>query len=88
MSSSGERSRVLVRDLRQVVSPVGTVAPLRGAALSEVDVLEEAFVLCEDGRIAEVGRMRDLGALGGDIDEVDGRGLCAITRPRARFERA
>ena len=78
MSPSGEPSRVLVRDLRQVVSPAGTGAPLRGAALGEVDVLEDAFVLCEDGRIAEVGRMRNLGTLEGDVEEVDGRGLCAI----------
>jgi imidazolonepropionase len=78
VSPSGEPSRVLVRDLRQVVSPAGTGAPLRGAALGEIDVLEDAFVLCEDGRIAEVGRMRDLGTLEGDVEEVDGRGLCAI----------
>jgi imidazolonepropionase len=69
---------VLVRDLRQVASPAGSDAPLRGAALRDVDVLEDAFVLCEDGRIAEVGRMRDLGVLDGDVEVVDGRGLCAI----------
>ena len=78
MSSSGELTRLLVRDLAQVASPAGTDAPLRGMALREVDVLEDAFVLCEEGRIAEVGRMRDLGPLGGDVEEVDGRGLCAI----------
>jgi imidazolonepropionase len=78
VSSSGEPSRVLVRDLRQVASPAGTDAPLRGTALGEVDVLEDAFVLCENGRVAEVGRMRDLGPLDGDVEEVDGRGLCAI----------
>ena len=53
-------------------------APLRGAALGEVDVVEDAFVLCEEGRITQVGRMRDLGPLDGDAEEVDGRGLCAI----------
>jgi len=78
VSSTGRSARVLVRDLRQVVSPAGTAAPLRGAALGEVDVLEDAFVLCEDGRIAEVGRMRDLDPLDGDVDEVDGSGLCGI----------
>ena len=78
MSPSDEPSRVLVRDLRQVASPAGTAAPLRGAALGEVDVLEDAFVLCQDGRVAEVGRMRDLGGLDGDVEEVDGSGLCAI----------
>jgi imidazolonepropionase len=78
VSSTGEPSRVLVRDLRQVASPAGTGAPLRGTALREIDVLEDAFVLCEDERIAEVGRMSDLGPLDGDVEEVDGRGLCAI----------
>jgi imidazolonepropionase len=78
VSSTGEPSRVLVRDLRQVASPAGADAPLRGSALGEVDVLEDAFVLCEGGRIAEVGRMSDLGPLDGDVEEVDGRGLCAI----------
>ncbi|HEU5064749.1 MAG TPA: imidazolonepropionase [Gaiellaceae bacterium] len=67
-----------MRDLRQVASPAGAGAPLRGAALRDVDVLEDAFVLCEDGRIAEVGPMRDLGSMDGDVEEVDGRGLCAI----------
>ena len=78
MSSSAEPSRLLVRDLKQVASPGGAGAPLRGAALHDVDVLEDAFVLCEGGLIAEVGRMRDLGPMDGDVAEVDGRGQCAI----------
>ncbi len=41
-------------------------------------VIEDAYVLCEDGRIAAVGRMRDLRALAGDVEEIDGRGLSAI----------
>jgi len=69
---------LLVRDLTQVATPAGDGAPLRGAALGEVDVLEDAFVLCEGDAIAAVGRMRDLPALDGDVVEVDGRGLCAI----------
>jgi imidazolonepropionase len=71
-------SRLLVRDLAQVVSPAGTDAPLRGRALGEIDVVEDAYVLCTGGRIADVGRMRDLGLLGGDVEELDGRGLCAV----------
>jgi imidazolonepropionase len=45
-----------------------------------VQVVEDAFVLCDGGRIAAVGRMRDLAdlALDGDVEELDGRGLCAI----------
>jgi imidazolonepropionase len=74
--------RLLVRDLEQLATPAGADAPLRGRALGEVDVLADAYILCEHGRIVEVGPMRELGqALGGDhagIEEVDGRGLCAV----------
>jgi imidazolonepropionase len=69
---------LLVRDLEQVASPAGAGAPLRGRALRDVDVVENAYVLCRDGVVAEVGRMRDLAPLGGDVDEVDGSGLCAV----------
>jgi imidazolonepropionase len=69
---------LLVRDLAQAVSPGGTGAPLRGAALREVDVVEDAYVLCRDGRIAEIGTMRRLPRVDGDVEEVDGRGRCAI----------
>ncbi|MGH3064568.1 MAG: hypothetical protein ACRDMK_09525, partial [Gaiellaceae bacterium] len=70
--------RLLVRDLRQLATPAGTDAPLRGAALGAVDVLEDAYVLCTEGRIDRVGRMRDLGTLGDDVEELDGRGLAAV----------
>jgi imidazolonepropionase len=70
--------RLLVRDLRQLATPAGSAAPLRGAALGEVDVLEDAYVLCADGRVESVGRMRDLGRLEGDVEELDGRGLAAV----------
>ena len=70
--------RLLVRDLAQVATPADTTTPLRGAALRDIAVIEDGYVLCEDGDIAAVGRMRDLGALGGDVFEVDARGLSAI----------
>jgi imidazolonepropionase len=70
--------RLLVRDLAQLATPAGGQAPLRGEALRAVDVLEDAFVLCEDGRVAAVGPMRDLGPLDGDVEEVDGSDRCAI----------
>jgi imidazolonepropionase len=69
---------LLVRDLAQLATPAGRDAPLRGPALGEVEVLEDAYVLCRGGSIERVGRMRDLRALDGEIVEVDGRGLCAI----------
>jgi imidazolonepropionase len=70
--------RLLVRDLAQVASPNPRTTPARGHDLAAVDVLEDAFVLCRDGTIEAVGRMRDLPALDGEIEEVDGRGLSAI----------
>ena len=78
MSSADSPARLLVRDLDQVVTPASAAAPLRGADLRRVDVLEGAFVLCEEGRIAEVGQMADLRVLDGDVEELDGRGLCAL----------
>jgi imidazolonepropionase len=77
-SEPGRPRGLLVRDLAQVASPAGPEAPLRGAALGEVDVLEDAYVMCDEGRIVAVGRMRDLGPLDGDVEEIDGRGLCAL----------
>jgi imidazolonepropionase len=73
-----EPSRLLVRDLRQLATPAGSTAPLRGAALAEIDVIEYAYVLCVDGRVTDVGRMRDLGSIQGEVEEFDGRGLAAI----------
>ena len=70
--------RLLIRDLAQVATPAGVDAPLRGAALGQLDVVEDAYVLCEDGRIAAVGRMRELDRLDGEVDELDGRGLAAV----------
>jgi imidazolonepropionase len=69
---------LLIRDLAQIATPADTNAPLRGRALRDVTVIENGYVLCENGRIAAVGRMRDLGSLDGDVEEVDGRGLSAI----------
>jgi imidazolonepropionase len=76
--AASEPKRLLVRDLAQVATAAGPSAPLRGRALGEVTVLEDAYVLCEDGRIGTVGRMRDLEPLGSDTEEVDGRGLSAV----------
>ena len=71
-------TRLLVRDLAQLVTHAGTAAPLRGDALGDVEVVEDAYVLCDDGRIEATGRMRDLEPLDGEVEEVDGRGLAAI----------
>jgi imidazolonepropionase len=71
-------TQLLIRDLAQIASPAGRSAPLRGAALGEIDVIENGFVLSEGDRIVEVGPMRELPVLARDVDEVDGRGLSAV----------
>jgi len=70
--------RLLVRDLAQVATPAGVGAPLRGADLGRLDMVEQAYVLCEGSRIVEVGEMRRLPVLAGDVEELDGRGLSAV----------
>jgi imidazolonepropionase len=70
--------RLLIRDLAQIATPATARAPLRGRELGAVDVIEDAYVLCDGGRIEEVGRMRDLGPLEGDVVELDGHGRAAI----------
>ena len=69
---------LLVRGLAQAATPAGRRAPLRGSDLGTVDVVEDAYVLCEADTIVAVGRMRDLKRVDGDVVEVDGRRLCAI----------
>lgn len=70
--------RLLIRDLEQVATPHGTGSPLRGDELGAVDVVENAYVLCSGGRIEAVGEMSHLQAPHGEVEEMDGRGLCAI----------
>jgi imidazolonepropionase len=75
-------TRLLVRDLVQLATPAANGGvPRRGPELGDVEVLEDAFVLCNEGRIEAVGRMRDLGALEdrlAGVDVLDGSGLCAV----------
>jgi imidazolonepropionase len=71
-------TRLLVRDLAQLATPAGGAAPLRGTALGEVDVVEDAYVLIRDGLVEQIGRMRDLPPLDGDVEEVYAHGLSAI----------
>ena len=70
--------KLLIRDLRQVVSPAGREAPLRGRSLGEVELIENGYVLCDGATIEAVGTMRELGPPPDDVAELDGRGLCAI----------
>ena len=68
---------LLIRNIRQLATPAGTTAPLRGKALRDVDVIEDAYVLCDGDHIVTVGRMRDL-SLGGDVEELDASDWCVI----------
>jgi imidazolonepropionase len=71
--------RLLIRDLAQLATPrAGHEVPLRGRALEDVEVIEDAYVLCVEGRIEAVGPMRELEIPGGELVERDGRGRCAI----------
>ena len=70
--------KLLLRDLRQVASPAGAGAPLRGRALGELDVIENGYVLCDGDTIEAVGRMSELGLVDSEVEDVDGSGLCAI----------
>ena len=78
MTPAAPPRRLLVRDIAQLVTPAGREVPLRGRELAEVRVLENAYLLCEDGRISAVGEMRALRPLEGDVLELDAAGACAI----------
>ena len=69
---------LLVHDLVQLVSPAGTAAPLRGAELGSVVQVDDAYLLIEDGRISAAGSMHELPPIAGQVEELDGSGLCAI----------
>jgi imidazolonepropionase len=56
----------------------GIDLPLRGEALRAVELHEDAYILCEDARIVDVGPMSRLSPLEGDVEELDGRGLSAV----------
>ncbi len=73
---------LLIRDLAQAVTPAAkegkAAQPLRGRSLGEVEIVDDAYVMCGGGTIDAVGRMRGLGPIEGDVIEIDGRGLAAI----------
>jgi imidazolonepropionase len=70
--------RLLIRDLAQIATPAGRAAPLRGRALADLDWIDDGYVLCDGAEISEVGRMRELRPLEGEVEELSGRGLSAI----------
>jgi imidazolonepropionase len=70
--------QLLIRDLAQIASPAGRAAPLRGSALADLDWIDDGYVLCDGGEIVEVGRMRELGPIDGEVEELSARGMSAI----------
>jgi imidazolonepropionase len=70
--------RLLIRDLAQVASPAGRFAPLRGSALTDLDRIDDGYILCDGAEITAVGRMRELGPLDGDVEELHAQGQCAV----------
>jgi imidazolonepropionase len=46
--------------------------------MSALDVVESGYILCEQGRIAAVGPMAELDTVGGEVEELDGRGHAAV----------
>jgi imidazolonepropionase len=78
MTAAERPSRLLVRDIAQLATPAGAPSPLRGHELRQIDVVENAYVLCEEGHVAAVGAMSALPELDGDVEELDARGLSAI----------
>lgn len=51
---------ILITHIRLLAGVREACAPLRGKALAELPVLEDAYLLVEDGEIAAYGRMQDL----------------------------
>ena len=51
---------------------------MRGARAGDVELVEDAYILCEAGRITGAGPMCELGLLDGDVEELDGSGCCAV----------
>jgi len=51
---------------------------MRGVRAGDVTLVENAYILCEAGRVTAVGPMRELGSLDGDVEELDGSGCCAV----------
>jgi imidazolonepropionase len=70
--------RLLIRDLEQLATPAGQGSPLRGRELGAVNVIRGGYVLCSGGRIEAVGEMSRLALPGSEVEELDGRGLCAV----------
>ena len=61
---------VLVTNIKQLVGVRDESSLLRGSALAELPVLENAYLLINDGVIAAYGEMKSLGAWKDDVENV------------------
>ena len=61
---------VLVTNIKQLVGVREESSLLRGSALAELPVLENAYLLINDGVIAAYGEMKSLGAWKDDVENV------------------
>jgi imidazolonepropionase len=81
--TSAKGSALLLTHIRQLVSPQGD-GPLRGTALGELGIIEDAAVLCVGGKIVSVGTtsaaVRDKWVKGRrkDLQEIDCRGKVVL----------
>jgi imidazolonepropionase len=76
--AAAQPRRLLVRDLAQLATPAPAGGLMRGARAGDVALVENAYILCEAGRITGLGPMRELSSLDGDVEELDGSGCCAV----------
>lgn len=68
---------LLIRNLSQIATPSGTSA-VRGTAMRNLAVHENAVIVVDDGRFAFVGREADIPAETAIDDDFDARGATAI----------
>ncbi|HYM59635.1 MAG TPA: imidazolonepropionase [Thermoanaerobaculia bacterium] len=70
---------LLIRNLSQIATPLGTTG-LRGPAMRELCVLENAVLVIQDGRFAWVGPENDMpaGVRESISDDLDARGATAL----------
>ncbi|MCB0519514.1 MAG: imidazolonepropionase [Lewinellaceae bacterium] len=70
-------TNLLIKNIKQLVGIESTVrnAPLKGTALSRLDVLENAYLLVEDGLFADFGNMENCPERAGQEVDADGRSV-------------
>src|SRR5207248_10742085 len=68
----GPRLKTLLVGARQIVTCRGPVRARRGREMTELEVVHDAAVLIDDGRIAAIGSYKDLRQRGEDVVEVKG----------------